>query len=84
MAVLHLLANPAAASACVAAAGPGDAVLLLGDGIFAAARLTTELRVGALQEDAAQRGEGLQRAEALTDADFVDWVIGHDHSVTWT
>ena len=84
MATLHLLANPAAASACIAAAAPGDAVLLLGDGVFAAARLPTAMRVGALEEDAAQRGERLHGAEALTDADFVDWVVGHDRSVTWT
>lgn len=84
MAVLHLLANPAAADTCLAAAAPGDAVLLLGDGVFAAAQLTTEMRVGALQEDATLRGERLHRAEALSDADFVDWVVGHDHSVTWT
>ena len=84
MATLHLLANPAAASACIAASVPGDSVLLLGDGVFAMAQLATQRRVGALREDAAERGRRLHDAEALTDADFVDWVVGHDRSITWT
>ena len=84
MATLHLLANPAAAGTCLAASAAGDSVLLLGDGVFAAAQLTTQRRVGALLEDAAARGQRLHDAEALTDADFVDWVVSHDRSITWT
>ena len=87
MGVLHLLANPAAAESCLAAAADGDALLLLGDGVFAAARLgaaAANLHVGALREDAEQRGATLHDAQALEDADFVDWVVANHHSVTWT
>ena len=88
MAVLHLLANPAAAESCLAAATPSDSVLLLGDGVFAAAQLPTNSRIGprigALREDAKVRGVALHGIEALSDADFVDWVVANDRSVTWT
>ena len=87
MAALHLLANARSADSCLAAAVPGDSVLLLGDGVFAAAQLSTlELpaRLGGLREDAAARGVALHDIEALSDADFVDWVVANDHSVTWT
>ena len=84
MATLHLLANPAAANACLAATAAGDSVLLLGDGVFAVSQLATQRRVGALREDAAERGQRLHDVESLTDADFVDWVVNHDRSITWT
>ena len=88
MAVLHLLANPAAAESCLAVATPSDAVLLLGDGVFATEQLSTNprigLRIGALREDATARGVALHGIEALSDADFVDWVVANDRSVTWT
>ncbi len=87
MPVLHLLADPAATESCLAAAAAGDSLLLLGDGVFAATRLasaTTHLRMGALVEDAKQRGVALHGVEVLADADFVDWVVANDRSVTWT
>ena len=88
MAILHLLTNPAAAEPCLATATLGDSVLLLGDGVFAAAQLPTNPcigpRIGALREDAATRGVALHDIEALSDADFVDWVVANDRSVTWT
>ena len=87
MAVLHLLANARSAESCLAAAAPGDSLLLLGDGVFAAAQLSTArppARLGALREDAAARGVTLHDIEPLSDADFVDWVVANDHSVTWT
>ena len=84
MATLHVLANPDAASACLAATAAGDSVLLLGDGVFAAAKLATQRRVGALRDDAVERGQRLHDVESLTDADFVEWVVSHDRSITWT
>ena len=88
MPVLHLLSNPQAAGSCLAAAADGDAVLLLGDGVFAHHFAENGdralLRFGVLQDDATSRGVGPPAAiEALTYDGFVEWVATCSHTVTW-
>ena len=85
MAILHVLSNPAATESCLAAAGDGDAVLLVGDGVFAhdIAR-PSGIRFGVLEEDMASRGlEHSAALEALTYAGFVDWAAEFPKTVTW-
>ena len=84
MATRHILSSPAAAATCCAALGEGDAVVLIANGVFALAGLEPQgACIGVLQDDAAQRGVPLGDALALSDADFVDWVVRHERSVTW-
>ena len=86
MAVLHLLASPAAAASCRAALAADDAVLLLDDGVFALPALAkAEVRLGLLAADAEPRGVGADAvAERLDYAAFVAWVAAYDRSVTWS
>ncbi len=86
MAVLHLLSNPDAATSCVAATAAGDRLLLIGDGVFAlTAVASSPARLGLLGDDADARGiPPADTAEVLTYAEFVDWVVTCDNSVTWT
>ena len=92
MATLHILADPGAVASCLGAAASGDRVLLIDDGVFAAARRAADSapaarveRWGALREHAAARGVTLDTAvEALDYDDFVAWVCSCERSVTWT
>ena len=84
MATLHLVSNPDAAASCLAAKADDDAVLLIGDGVFALARLAGTPSVAALRDDAASRGMAApDEVRLLSQGDFVDWVVAHDRSVTW-
>ena len=82
---LHLVSNPAAADSCLAAAAEGDAVLLVGDGVFAH-RITAKagIRFGVLEDDAASRGlEPPPGLEVLTYDAFVEWAANFAKTVTW-
>ena len=85
MLALHVVSNPDAAPSCLAAAADGDAVLFVGDGVFAqrcAGR--PGIRFGVLEEDAASRGLSAQAGlEALTYEGFVEWVASCAKTVTW-
>ena len=85
MAILHVLSNPAATESCLAAAADGDAVLLVGDGVFAhGIARPPGIRFGVLEEDMASRGLELSaELEALTYAGFVDWAAEFPKTVTW-
>ncbi|MYA18007.1 MAG: sulfurtransferase complex subunit TusB [Gammaproteobacteria bacterium] len=85
MSVLHLLAGPEAVDACLAAAAEGDAVLLIGDGVFAYHRAEApKVRFGILAEDAEARGVEPGSMVELLDYDgFVEWVAAFPKSVTW-
>ena len=85
MAILHVLSNPQAAESCLSTAGNGDAVLLVGDGTFVHhIAQPPGIRFGVLEEDMAGRGlEPSSAVEALTYADFVEWVATYSKSVTW-
>ena len=87
MPTLHLLADSAAAGDCRRAIAPGDRLLLIADGVFAAAAFArppaTEVRVGALESDAEQRGVSLGGIQPLSHTDFVAWAAACERSVTW-
>ena len=88
MSVLHVVNRPGALDSCVGHIARGDAVLLLGDGVFAApdprlARL--DVPVAAIDEDAAGRAVALPAAVARLGYDgFVALVVEHDASVSWS
>ena len=86
MAVLHLLSNPSAGASCLAVVATGDALLLLGDGVFAHADVAASTaRLGVLRDDAAARGVSVAAdIQELSQAEFVDWVVAFETSVTWT
>lgn len=83
--VLHVLSNPDAAASCLAAMTKDDALLVLGDGVFALPSLVPPERTGVIARDALDRGitlpDGVGR---LTYADFVEWVVAYRSSVSWT
>ena len=85
MATLHLVSNPNAAASCLALATDDDAVLFLGDGVFAlSARGNSSPPIGVLDDDAASRGVAVpDDVRRISQADFVDWVVAFDRSVTW-
>lgn len=85
MATLHLLSNPGASASCLAAVTAEDAVLFLGDGVFAlTAQQNSAVRVGVLRDDAESRGVAVpDHVRPMSQADFVDWVVAFDRSVTW-
>lgn len=85
MATLHLLSDPGAAASCLAVVANDDAVLFLGDGVFAlTARPNSAAPIGVLRDDAKSRGVAVpDHARPLSQADFVDWVVAFDTSVTW-
>ena len=88
MSVLHVVNRPEALASCVGHVGRGDAVLLLGDGVYAARdpRLAgLDVPVAAIDEDAAGRAVALPGAVAQLGYDgFVALVVEHDASVSWT
>ena len=85
MATLHLVSNPTAAASCLAAVAADDAVLFLGDGVFALTALgKSPTAVGVLRDDAESRGVAMQdHVRPMSQGDFVDWVVAFDTSVTW-
>ena len=88
MSVLHIVHRPGALDSCVGRIARGDAVLLLGDGVYAApdprlARL--DVPVAAIDEDAVGRAVALPAAVAPLGYDgFVALVVEHDSSVSWS
>ena len=85
MATLHLVSDPNAAASCLAVAADHDAVLFLGDGVFALTALgDSSLGIGVLGDDADSRGVVVpDHVRRMSQADFVDWVVAFDTSVTW-
>lgn len=85
MPVLHVVSNPDAVDSCLAAAADGDAVLFVGDGVFAQRRAgRSGIRFGVLGDDAASRGlEPPAGLAVLTYEGFVEWVAGCAKTVTW-
>lgn len=84
MAVLHVVANPRAIASCLRARASGDAILLIGDGVFGVGSVPEEHGLWVLAEDAVERGVGFP-ADATADyAKFVALVLETDSSVTWS
>ena len=86
MSLLHLVSRASALDACLRYVGLDDAVLLLADGVYAAtAARTAKAAVAALDDDAAARGVHIESPiKSVSYDDFVDLVVAHDASVTWT
>lgn len=82
--MLHLLLNPQAWNRCSRSTSPGDALVFLGDGVYAMA-LQETADCFALENDCVRRGveipNGVQRA---TMSELVSLVAKHSHSITWT
>ena len=87
MSLLHVVNGPAGIDSCLANVADGDALLLLGDGVYAASdrRLgAVGVPVAAIAEDAQGRGVTLAAQVSPVDYDaFVELVVTHDASVTW-
>ena len=86
MSLVHVVSRASALDACLRYVGPDDAVLLLGDGVYAAAAAReTKAVVAAIEDDATARGIQLEPPVKAVGYDgFVDLVVAHDASVTWT
>lgn len=85
MATLHLLSNPSAAATCLAALAAGDALLVVGDGVYALDVIAgaAATQIGVLRDDARARGIAPSPIRELSHADFVAWVVACERSVTW-
>lgn len=88
MSVVHLVSQASALGSCLKHVAADDAVLLLGDGVLAApdARLAAlKAAVAAIDDDAASRGVKLKSpVRSVGYAEFVNLIVEHDASVTWT
>lgn len=86
---LHLVSNPEAVESCLALVDEGDAVLFVGDGVYAQRRAENAhhcgaVRFGVLGEDAEARGVAPAGVvEVLTYDGFVEWVAAFPRTVTW-
>lgn len=97
MSVLHTVNKPATASAipaCLRLIRPGDALLLIEDGVYAAVdnpqnrelwqALPADIRCHVLENDIRARGvDPAPPFTAVDDAGFVDLVCHHDKTISW-
>ena len=92
MGVLHLVESVPAFGNCRVRAGEGDAILLIGDGVYAAAQMPemetlSRHPVFVLEEDLALRGMApmsIKSHAAVTDyRGFVALTLQHHPVVTW-
>ena len=86
MSLVHLVSRASALDACLRYVGPDDAVLLFADGVYAAAAArAAKAVVAAVEDDATARGIRIEPpVKAIGYDGFVDLVVAHDASVTWT
>lgn len=96
MATLHIVNKASTNEAflrCLSLAAPGDAVLLIEDGVYCAlpdvvARFTIDhVRLVALRVDSEARGLANRLSARVTlvdERDFVDLVVRHQPVVTWS
>ena len=87
MATLHVVNKAAAWADCEPLLCRGDTVLLIEDGVYAAAHLGDTISVRALEPDVRARGllDRLGPGIGLASFDdFVALVVGHDRVVTWS
>jgi tRNA 2-thiouridine synthesizing protein B len=87
MAALHLVNKASALQACLRVADSEDAILLLEDGVYAAASgVAIERTLHALEVDVAARGLQARLTgdvQLISDATFVALVERHQPIVTW-
>ena len=86
MSLVHLVGQASALRSCLRYVGPDDAVLLFADGVYGSADAAkVKATVCAIREDAAARGVRLAPPVRSIGYDgFVELVVAHDASVTWT
>lgn len=84
MAVLHVVTNPGAIASCLRAHATGDAILLIGDGVFGVASVPEKHGLWVLAEDAVVRGVGLPAGAEADYTKFVALVLETGSSVTWS
>ena len=86
MTLVHLVGRASGLEACLRYVGPDDTVLLFADGVYAATDARkTQATVLALEDDATARGVRIESPVVAVGYDrFVDLVVSHDASVTWT
>lgn len=88
MSVVHLLSNASALNSCLQTIEQNDALLLLGDGVFAARdeRLKRlSISISAINEDAISRGvELMSHVKSVNYDEFVELIVNHHSSVSWT
>ncbi|NIP15593.1 MAG: sulfurtransferase complex subunit TusB [Pseudomonadales bacterium] len=86
MATLHLVNHPSALPSCLEAARDGDTILLLEDGVYAAASGAPERPLHAIDIDVTARGLAERLHENVTLAsyqEFVQLVENHQPIVSW-
>lgn len=94
--MLHIVNKTAALAGCLRMARPGDALLLVEDGVFAAttvpaaasglAAAAGTLAIHVLQPDAAARGMAGRLIDGVRPVDyagFVDLVAEHPNNQSW-
>ena len=86
MTLVHLIGRASGLDACLRYVGPDDTVLLFADGVYAATDARkTKATVLAIEDDATARGIRIESPVVAVGYDrFVDLVVSHDASVTWT
>ena len=85
--MLHIVSSPNALDACFSNLLNEDAVILIGDGVYAASYRSIDSRIPvyALESDLAARGIPAATNVMPTDiSQFVALVVQHANSVTWT
>ena len=84
MAVLHIVTNPRAISSCLRARAVGDAILLIGEGVFGVGSVPETDDFWVLAEDAVERGVSFPANAKADYAKFVTLVLETRSSVTWS
>ncbi|SVB53328.1 uncharacterized protein METZ01_LOCUS206182 [marine metagenome] len=88
--MLHIISNPNASAPCTLHLLEDDAVILIGDGVYAITgnnlnNLDVPVPVYALEADLAARGISPTSGETPANMSrFVALVVEHASSVTWT
>ena len=82
--MLHFLLDPQAWNRCSQSASLGDALVFLGDGVYALT-IHEDADCFALESDCARRGVEIpEGVHCATMSELVNLVTQHDHSITWT
>ena len=86
MSLVHLVSRASALDSCLRYVGPDDEVLLFADGVYAAAEARgAAIVVSAIEDDAIARGVSIDAPVGVIGYEgFVERVVAHDASVTWT
>lgn len=85
--MLHIVSSPDALDACFSSVLTEDAVILIGDGVYAIQNdsFDSQIPVYTLESDLAARGIPAATNVMPTDiSQFVALVVQHANSVTWT